>query len=67
MPTKPIRRAAAVASGVAALVVSATGDDGMLLWLSNRSQAAPATLRLLGLNPRALQAVRIEHTQVLPG
>jgi arylsulfatase A-like enzyme len=29
-------------------------------------QIAPTILRLLGLNPRALQAVRIEHTQVLP-
>jgi hypothetical protein len=28
---------------------------------------ASTILRLLGLNPRALQAVRIEHTQVLPG
>jgi hypothetical protein len=31
------------------------------------TQVAPTILRLLGLNPRALQAVRIEHTQVLPG
>ena len=31
------------------------------------TQIAPTILRLLGLNPRALQAVRIEHTQVLPG
>ena len=30
------------------------------------TQIAPTILRLLGLNPRALQAVRIEHTQVLP-
>jgi hypothetical protein len=30
-------------------------------------QVAPTVLALLGLNPRALQAVRIEHTQVLPG
>ena len=28
---------------------------------------APTILRLLGLNPSALQAVRIEHTPVLPG
>ncbi|MET3804638.1 hypothetical protein ABIB25_001633 [Nakamurella sp. UYEF19] len=28
---------------------------------------APTILALLGLNPRALQAVRIEHTRVLPG
>ena len=30
-------------------------------------QIAPTILALLGLNPRALQAVQIEHTQVLPG
>jgi hypothetical protein len=31
------------------------------------TQIAPTILRLLGLNPLALQAVQIEHTQVLPG
>ena len=31
------------------------------------TQIAPTILALLGLNPDALQAVRIEHTQVLPG
>ena len=30
-------------------------------------QIAPTILALLGLNPLALQAVRIEHTPVLPG
>jgi hypothetical protein len=30
-------------------------------------QIAPTILALLGLNPQALQAVRIEHTPVLPG
>jgi hypothetical protein len=30
-------------------------------------QIAPTILALLGLNPDALQAVRIEHTRVLPG
>jgi hypothetical protein len=30
------------------------------------TQIAPSILRLLGLDPRSLQAVRIEHTQVLP-
>ena len=30
-------------------------------------QIAPTILRLLGLDPDALQAVRIEGTQVLPG
>jgi hypothetical protein len=31
------------------------------------TQIAPTILSLLGLDPRALQAVRIEGTQVLPG
>ncbi|MGI8448762.1 MAG: hypothetical protein ACR2MP_16595 [Streptosporangiaceae bacterium] len=31
------------------------------------TQIAPTILRLLGLDPRALQAVQIEHTKVLPG
>jgi predicted AlkP superfamily pyrophosphatase or phosphodiesterase len=31
------------------------------------TQIAPTILRLLGLNPGELQAVQIEHTQVLPG
>jgi len=31
------------------------------------TQIAPTILGLLGLNPRDLQAVRIEHTHVLPG
>jgi hypothetical protein len=31
------------------------------------TQIAPTILALLGLNPRALQAVQIEHTRVLPG
>jgi arylsulfatase A-like enzyme len=30
-------------------------------------QIAPTILALLGLNPRELQAVQIEHIQVLPG
>jgi hypothetical protein len=30
------------------------------------TQIAPSILQLLGLNPQALQAVRIDHTQVLP-
>jgi hypothetical protein len=30
-------------------------------------QVAPTVLRLLGLNPGALDAVKIEHTKVLPG
>ncbi len=31
------------------------------------TQIAPTILKLLGLNPQDLQAVQIEHTQVLPG
>jgi hypothetical protein len=31
------------------------------------TQIAPTILALLGLNPRDLQAVRIEHTRLLPG
>ena len=31
------------------------------------TQIAPTILSLLGLNPYELQAVQIEHTQVLPG
>ena len=31
------------------------------------TEIAPTILKLLGLNLRALQAVRIEHTPVLPG
>ena len=31
------------------------------------TQIAPTILRLLGLNPGELKAVRIEHTRVLPG
>ena len=31
------------------------------------TEIAPSILKLLGLNPWALQAVRIEHTPVLPG
>ena len=31
------------------------------------TQVAPTILQLLGLDPRALQAVQIEGTQVLPG
>jgi len=31
------------------------------------TQIAPSILTLLGLDPSQLQAVQIEHTQVLPG
>jgi hypothetical protein len=50
------------------LVVSGSAVDGHEV---NRSavettQIAPTILRLLGLNPNALQAVQIEHTRALP-
>jgi hypothetical protein len=35
--------------------------------LVETTQIAPTILSLLGLDPQALQAVRIEHTKVLPG
>ena len=35
--------------------------------LVETTQIGPSILRLLGLNPRALQAVQIEHTKALPG
>ena len=31
------------------------------------TQIAPTIVKLLGLNPRDLQAVQIEHTRALPG
>ena len=31
------------------------------------TQIAPTILQLLGINPRSLEAVRVEHTEVLPG
>jgi arylsulfatase A-like enzyme len=37
-------------------------DDGV-----ETTQVAPTILKLLGLNPNSLQAVREEGTQVLPG
>jgi hypothetical protein len=42
--------------------------DGHVIGASvETTQIAPTILALLGLNPFALDAVRIEHTQVLPG
>ena len=35
-------------------------------WPAETTQIAPTILKLLGLSPRALDAVRIEHTQILP-
>jgi len=59
---------AAPADRDVALVVSGAGVPHQTV--SNASvqttQIAPSILQLLGLNPQALQAVQIEHTQVLP-
>ena len=50
------------------LVVSPSQRDGRTVGAPvETTQIAPTILRLLGLNPDELQAVRIEHTQVLPG
>ena len=43
--------------------VSARGVNGQQV---ETTQIAPTILRLLGLDPQRLQAVRIEHTKVLP-
>jgi arylsulfatase A-like enzyme len=40
---------------------------GSILTPVQTTQIAPTILRLLGLNPEGLQAVGIEHTQLLPG
>jgi hypothetical protein len=52
-----------------ALVVAGAGVHGHRVVDAPVStvQIAPSILTLLRLNPNALQAVRIEHTQVLPG
>jgi arylsulfatase A-like enzyme len=50
------------------LVVSGAGAEHAVNGSSVRTtQIAPTILRLLGLDPSALQAVRIEGTRVLPG
>ena len=50
------------------LVVSPTLRHGGLIGAPvATTQIAPTILTLLGLNPWQLQAVRIEHTQLLPG
>jgi len=35
-------------------------------YFAARRQIAPTMLRLLGIDPNELQAVRAEHTEVLP-
>jgi hypothetical protein len=50
-----------------ALVVSGAGvHPGVESAPVQTTQIAPTILRLLGLNPNALQAVRADHTHVLP-
>lgn len=51
-----------------ALVVSGAGVDHHTVSMEavQTTQIAPSILDLLGFNPRALQAVQIEHTKVLP-
>lgn len=53
---------------VVPLVVSAPGVGGRLVRSPVlTSQIAPTVLAALGLDPNSLQAVRLEHTAVLPG
>jgi phosphoglycerol transferase MdoB-like AlkP superfamily enzyme len=51
-----------------ALVVSGAGvrHESVNATPVQTAQIAPTILRLLGLNPNALQAVRIDHTHQLP-
>jgi len=51
------------------IVVYAPGsvEPGMSDHRVETTQIAPTILDLLGLDPRALEAVQIEGTQVLPG
>ena len=51
------------------LVVYAPGSfqPGQISNSVETTQVAPTILKLLGLSPRSLQAVRQEGTQVLPG
>ena len=50
------------------LIVSNPGIRASLLKTPvASSQVAPTILRALGIDPRALQSVRVEQTPVLPG
>jgi arylsulfatase A-like enzyme len=50
------------------LVVLPGGHHGRVIDAPvETTRIAPTILALLGLNPRALDAVRIEHTKILPG
>jgi predicted AlkP superfamily pyrophosphatase or phosphodiesterase len=49
------------------LVVSGPGCDGLVRTPVLTSQIAPTVLAALNLDPQLLDAVRLEHTAVLPG
>jgi arylsulfatase A-like enzyme len=56
---------------VAMLVINGNDDDGgrgrVVSEPVNTTQIAPSILKMLGLDPDALDAVRAEHTHTLPG
>src|SRR5262249_25085771 len=52
---------------VALFVASPTLNKGSISTPVQTTQIAPTILLLLGLDPNKLQAVGIEHTQILPG
>ena len=52
---------------VALLVSNPALPVGLIRAPVSNTQVAPTILKLLGLDPRALQAVQQEHTPVLPG
>src|SRR5215469_362217 len=52
---------------VALLVANPTLKKGSISTAVQTTQIAPSILQLLGLDPNKLQAVGIEHTQILPG
>lgn len=57
-----------VTSGAQLLVQPGSAEHGSVVNAPvTTSQVAPTVLRALGLDPRALDAVRVEHTTVLPG
>jgi hypothetical protein len=49
------------------VVLPGSHNGGTITSAVETTQIAPTILALLGLHPNALQAVQIEHTQVLPG
>jgi hypothetical protein len=49
------------------VVLPGPGQAGTIKASVETTQIAPTILKLLGLNPRDLQAVQIEHTHALPG